>query len=78
MEFAEYMFLALGAMLSMLAFFLKRESNKIEKISSKLREIEIELAKNGAKDSERWTQTTKLLEDRRVDIIKIYEFINKK
>ena len=50
MEFAEYMFLTLGAMLSMLAFFLKRESNKIEKISSKLREIEIELAKNGFDD----------------------------
>jgi|TARA_B110000305_G_scaffold38029_1_gene38536 hypothetical protein len=78
MEFAEYMFLTLGAMLSMLAFFLKRESNKIERISSKLREIEIELAKNGARDCEQWTQTTKLLEDRRVDIIKIYEFINRK
>ena len=60
-----------------IAFYLKRESIKIEKLSTKLREMEINLAKNSARDEERWDQTTKLLEDRRQDTIKIYEKINR-
>ena len=39
--------------------------------------MEISLAKNCARDTERWVQTKKLLEDRREDIIKIYEKLNK-
>ena len=39
--------------------------------------MEINLAKNSARDEERWDQTTKLLEDRRQDTIKIYEKINR-
>lgn len=64
-------------MVSIIAFYLKRESIKIEKVSTKLREIEVSLAKNGARDAERWDQTSKLLEDRRQDIHKIYEKLNK-
>lgn len=77
MELTEIMFIAMGCMLSIVAFFLKRESQKVERLNEKLRSVEIVLAKNGAKDAERWTQTTKLLEDRRQDVIKIYEFLNK-
>jgi hypothetical protein len=77
MEIKEIIMMAIGAMVSIIAFYLKRESIKIEKLSTKLREIEISLAKNGARDEERWDQTTKLLEDRRQDAIKIYEKINK-
>jgi len=40
--------------------------------------MEIELAKNSARDAERWNQTTKLLEDRRVDVHQIFNQINKK
>ncbi len=39
--------------------------------------MEIELVKNGAKDSERWIQTQKLLEDRRTDVIALYDKIEK-
>lgn len=77
MEIKEIIMMAIGAMVSIIAFYLKRESIKIEKLSTKLREIEVSLAKNGARDAERWDQTSKLLEDRRQDIHKIYEKLNK-
>jgi hypothetical protein len=72
MDVSEIMFVALGFMVSVVAFFLKKESNKVEKLNEKLRSVEILLAKNGAQDTERWNQTKKLLEDRRQDIMKIY------
>lgn len=74
----EIIFVALGVMVSVVAFFLKRESMKVDKIQKRLTEIEIELAKNSARDTERWNQTSKLLEDRRVDIHQIFDQINKK
>jgi uncharacterized membrane-anchored protein YhcB (DUF1043 family) len=77
MEIKEIIMMAIGAMVSIIAFYLKRESIKIEKLSIKLREIEIDLAKNSARDEERWDQSSKLLEDRRQDIHKIYEKLNK-
>lgn len=73
MEIGEMIIIGIGALVSVIAFYLKKESMKIEKISSKLREIEISLAKNGARDCERWSQTQKLLEDRRQDVVKLYE-----
>lgn len=72
------MLLALGTMVSVVAFFLKKENARVERISEKLRELEVSLAKNEARDTERWIQTTKMLEDRRQDAIKIYEKINQK
>jgi len=64
-------------MVSVIAFYLKRESLKVEKLQSDMREMEIDLAKNGARDSERWIQIQKLLEDRRLDVVKIFEKIEK-
>lgn len=78
MEMEKMIVIGIGAMVSVVAFYLKKESAKIEKISSKLRRMEVDLAKNSARDCERWEQTQKLLEDRRQDIIKLYENINKK
>jgi len=69
--------IAVGLMVSVVAFFLKRESLRVDRISSELRKIEIELAKNDARDAERWSQTKKLLEDRRQDVVKIFEKISK-
>ena len=76
MEMNEILMIAMGMMVSVIAFFLKRESMKVEKLSNKLRQIEVDLAKNGARDSERWIQTTRLLEDRRQDVVRIFEKIN--
>jgi hypothetical protein len=73
MEIKEIIMAVIGAMVSIVAFYLKRESTKIEKLGSDLRDIQIDLAKNNARDSERWIQTKKLLEDRREDVIKIFQ-----
>lgn len=78
MEITEVIFVALGLMVSIVAFFLKKESNRVDNLSSKLRQIEIGLAKNEARDSERWVQIQKLLEDRRLDSIKIFEKLERK
>jgi hypothetical protein len=51
---------------------------KVDRIQKRLNSIEIELAKNSAVDTERWNQTSKLLEDRRIDIHQIFDQINKK
>jgi hypothetical protein len=75
---SEIIFVALGIMVSVVAFFLKRESMKVDRIQKRLNSIEIELAKNSAVDTERWNQTSKLLEDRRIDIHQIFDQINKK
>lgn len=77
MEVEQIIMIVMGAMVSVIAFYLKKESLKIEKINEKLREIEIGLAKNSARDCERWDQTQRLLEDRRTDVVKIFEKINK-
>ena len=74
----EIVFVTLGIMLSVVAFFLKRESMKVDRLQKRITDIEIELARNSARDSERWRQTTKLLEDRRIDIHQIFDQINKK
>ena len=77
MEVEKIILVALGMMVSMVAFFLKKESLKVDRLSKRVQHMEIDLAKNCARDSERWTQTTKLLEDRRTDIIKLFEKLNK-
>ena len=77
MEINEIILIALGTMVSVVAFFLKKESIKVDRLSNALRKIEIDLAKNSARDEERWEQTSKLLEDRRHDVHKIYEKLNK-
>jgi len=77
MEISEVVFIALGLMVSVVAFFLKRESVKVDNLSQKIRKIEIDLAQNSARDCERWRETQKLLEDRRQDSIKVFEKIEK-
>lgn len=75
MEIKEIIILGIGALVSVIAFYLKKESLKIEKMQCDLRRMEINLAKNDARDTERWNQIQKLLEDRRIDAIKIFEKI---
>ena len=77
MEINELILIAFGGLLSLIAFFLKKENARIDRVCEKLREQEVSLARNGARDSERWEQTQRLLEDRRNDIIKLFERIDK-
>ena len=77
MEVEKIILVALGMTVSIVAFFLKKESLKVDRLNKRVQEMEIDLARNCARDCERWIQTTKLLEDRRIDIIKIFEKLNK-
>ena len=77
MEIQEIMIASVGVLVSVIAFYLKRESSKIQRLGSKIRRIEVDLAKNGARDSERWEQTQRLLEDRRKDVVRIFEKLDK-
>lgn len=78
MELTDVVFVGLGLLVSTIAFFLKRESARVDNLSTKLRSIEIDLAKNNARDTERWNQIKKSLEDRREDIIKIFQELKNK
>lgn len=78
MEIKEIVLMVIGAMVSIVAFYLKKESAKITKLGDALRRIQIKLAENEARDTERWNQASKLLEDRREDTIKLYEKLEKK
>lgn len=43
-----------------------------------LNKINIKIAQNDVRDSERWSQIEKALEDRRQDIRKLYDLVQKK
>jgi len=77
-EFSSYMFLGVGVAISVIGFFLKREGRKVEEMKNRLGELELEIAKNETRDNERWIQTEKLMEDRRDDVRKLYDLVQKK
>ncbi len=78
MEFSEYIFVGIGACFSIIGYFLKRENKRLENMENLINQINLTLAKNEVKDSERWSQTNKRLEDRRMDIRKLYDLCQKK
>ncbi len=78
MDYSNYIFLGVGVALSILGFFLKKEAQKQSELDQRVKSLEIRAEKNGALDAERWIQVNKLLEDRRADIIKIYDTIQKR
>ncbi len=75
MEFDSYIFLGVGVAISVLGFFLKKEARKAAEMCERLSVLEVKLAKNEARDNERWHQTEKLLEDRREDVRKLYDIM---
>ena len=77
MGFSEYILIGVGTCLSVLGFFLKKESKRLGEVDDKLEEITIRLAQNDVRDAERWAITDKRLEDRRVDVRKLYDLVNK-
>jgi hypothetical protein len=77
MEFDSYIFLGVGVAISVLGFFLKKEARKAAELESRLASLEVLWAKNEARDSERWIQANKLLEDRRDDVRNIYDKLSK-
>ena len=77
MDIQDIMIASIGVLASVIAFYLKKESVKIQRLGSKIRRMEVDLARNDARDSERWEQTQRLLEDRRRDVCKIFEKLDK-
>ena len=78
MEFDGYIFLGVGVAISVLGFFLKREAKKADELDTRISTLEVLMAKNEVRDCERWKVAHKLFEDRRDDVIKIYDKLDKK
>ena len=77
-EISSYMFLGVGVAISVIGFFLKREGRKVEEMKRRIGELELQIVKNETRDNERWIQTEKLMEDRREDVRKLYDLVQKK
>ena len=69
MEISHYMFAGVGVAVSILAFFIKRNKWEIDDMKERLRQIEISDA-GQSKDVE---HLSKISEDRRRDIQKLFE-----
>ena len=77
MEVESYMFLGVTVALSVLGFFLKREAKKSQDNDQRIQTLEMLMAKNDVRDCERWQVAHKLMEDRRNDVQKIYDKIDR-
>lgn len=77
MDISEYILIGVGTCLSILGFFLKKESRRLSCLVTKVDDMNITLAKNEARDAERWTSIDKRLEDRRSDVRKLYDLVQK-
>ena len=69
---SDYIFLGVGVALSILGFFLKKEARKTQQMEETLQGLSLKIAQNDVRDSERWTNAMKLLEDRREDVKNLY------
>ena len=74
MEYSSYMFLGLGVAVSVLGFFLKRMKEEIDVQKARNAKLEI----SSARHYEKLRNLEKITEDRREDIKRLYESINKK
>ncbi|MBL18684.1 MAG: hypothetical protein CMC82_02495 [Flavobacteriaceae bacterium] len=72
MDYSPYVFLGLGAAISVLGFFLKRMKEEVDRLKTRNTRIEI----NQARNFEKITNLEKLSEDRREDIKKLFEKSN--
>lgn len=68
----------IGLIISIISYYIKRESSKLQELGKELRSLQNELTKNTCKDTERWYWISKHLEDRREDCRKLYDLVNKK
>jgi hypothetical protein len=77
MEYNEFILIGIGAAISVIGYFLKRENKRLEEMENLVNSINVVLAKNDVRDSERWESINKRLEDRRMDVRKIYDILSK-
>ena len=77
MEYNEFILIGIGTAISVLGYFLKRENKRLEGIELLVNQINVTLAKNEVRDYERNRSIEKRLEDRRRDIRKLYDLVQK-
>ena len=73
MDFSSYIYIGVGVAFSVLGFFLKRLKEEVVTVSHKNARLEI----NQARNFERIANLEKITEDRREDIKRLYELVNK-
>lgn len=73
MDFSSYIYIGVGVAFSVLGFFLKRIKEEVDVVKSKNARLEI----NQARNFERIANLEKITEDRREDIKRLYELVNK-
>ena len=74
MDFTSYVYVGLGVAVSVLGFFLKRLKEEVDVVKARNARLEI----NQARNFEKIANLEKITEDRREDIKRLYEVINKK
>lgn len=77
MEYNEFILIGIGTAISVLGYFLKRENKRLEAVELLVNQINVTLAKNDVRDYERNGSIKKRLEDRRLDIRKLYDLVQK-
>ena len=74
MEYSNFIFLGLGAAISVMGFFLKRLKEDVDSVKRKNASLELSLAKA----TEKLKNLEKLAEDRREDIKKLFEGLSRR
>tara|TARA_Y100001938_G_scaffold119289_1_gene165178 strand:- start:288 stop:512 length:225 start_codon:yes stop_codon:yes gene_type:complete len=74
MDFTSYIYVGLGVAVSVLGFFLKRLKEEVDVVKARNARLEI----NQARNFEKIANLEKITEDRREDIKRLYEVVNKK
>ena len=70
--------IVIGLIVSMITYFIRKESKKLSDLNKDVRRLENELTRNTCKDQERWYWISKHLENRREDCRKLFDVVNKK
>ena len=74
MDLTHYIYVGLGVAVSVLGFFLKRIKEEVDVVKARNARLEI----NIARQVEKIRNLEKITEDRREDIKRLYETVNKK
>ena len=78
MAYNEFILIGIGTAISVIGYFLKRENKRLEEMEDLINKINVTLAKNEVRDTEINKSVEKRLEDRRNDIRKLYDLMQKK
>ena len=78
MAYNEFILIGIGTAISVIGYFLKRENKRLEEMEDLINKINVTLAKNEVRDTEINKSVEKRLEDRRNDIRKLYDLVQKK